>query len=251
MNREYHRWYSHRLGRDMELLLYGHSGEPVLMLPTSRGRFYQNEDFGLVGAVADRIQAGRYLVVCADSVDEESWLNRHIHPHDRVARHAAWEWLSAPRGGAAAAQPQLGGRLTLVGCSFGGFHTYNIGLRHPHVSSGSSPWRASSRRKASSTATTTRTCTSIQRRSGCRTSRIAGHIAALQRVEMILAAGEHDFCRPSNERMSSLLWKKDIGNHLSIWNGGIHDWPTWREMIQDLPALVARRAAIRAAPGRR
>src|SRR5437868_6180094 len=91
MNREYHRWYSHRLGREMELLLYGHSGEPVILLPTSRGRFHQNEDFGLIGAIADRIQAGRYLVVCPDSVDQESWFNQGVHPSDRVARHAAWE----------------------------------------------------------------------------------------------------------------------------------------------------------------
>jgi esterase/lipase superfamily enzyme len=29
-----------------------------------------------------------------------------------------------------------------------------------------------------------------------------------------------------------VLWKKGIGNHLSNWNGGIHDWPTWRQMIR-------------------
>ena len=59
MNREYHRWYSERLHRDMEVLLFGHSGEPVLLLPTSKGRFYQAEDFGLIGAIADCIAAPR------------------------------------------------------------------------------------------------------------------------------------------------------------------------------------------------
>jgi esterase/lipase superfamily enzyme len=34
MNREYHRWYSHRLGRDMELLIFGHAGAKVLVFPT-------------------------------------------------------------------------------------------------------------------------------------------------------------------------------------------------------------------------
>jgi len=29
MNREYHKWYSSRLGRDMELLVFGHGGLPV------------------------------------------------------------------------------------------------------------------------------------------------------------------------------------------------------------------------------
>ncbi len=31
MNREYHKWYSPSLGRDMELLLYGHGGTPMLV----------------------------------------------------------------------------------------------------------------------------------------------------------------------------------------------------------------------------
>lgn len=232
MNREYHRWYSHRLGRDMELLLYGHSGEPVLMFPTSRGRFYQNEDFGLVGAVADRIQAGRYLVACVDSIDEESWLNHSLHPRDRLMRHAAWESYLLHEVVPLLMHRGTGGRLTLAGCSFGGFHTYNIGLRNPHVF-----------RRLISMSGKFETEGFLD---GYHDDNVYFHsctqwlpnlsdpvqISALQKVEMVLAAGEHDFCRAANERLSSILWKKDIGNHLSLWNGGIHDWPTWRHMIQ-------------------
>ena len=36
----------------MEMLWFGHAGKPMIWFPTSAGRFYQNEDFGLVGAVA-------------------------------------------------------------------------------------------------------------------------------------------------------------------------------------------------------
>src|SRR5579871_6863929 len=48
VNREYHRWYSPALNRDMELLVFGHGGAGVLVFPTSMGRFYQYEDFGMV-----------------------------------------------------------------------------------------------------------------------------------------------------------------------------------------------------------
>ena len=44
MNREYHRWYSPSLERDMELLVFGHSGARTLVFPTSMGRFFQWED---------------------------------------------------------------------------------------------------------------------------------------------------------------------------------------------------------------
>ena len=39
MNREYHKFYSHPLQRDMEFLVYGHAGIPLLVFPTSCGRF--------------------------------------------------------------------------------------------------------------------------------------------------------------------------------------------------------------------
>ncbi|WP_295438711.1 hypothetical protein [uncultured Thiodictyon sp.] len=41
MNREYHRWYSERLGRTMELLVFGHAGAKVLVFPTRDGRFHE------------------------------------------------------------------------------------------------------------------------------------------------------------------------------------------------------------------
>src|SRR4051794_13694084 len=112
MNREYHLWYSPRLGRDMELLRFGHGGEPVLLLPTSRGRFYQYEDFGLIQALADKLRAGRYVVVCADSVDEESWFNRSLSPRERVARHAAYEAYLLEEVVPFVTQRSIGGQLT-------------------------------------------------------------------------------------------------------------------------------------------
>ncbi|MBC8077315.1 MAG: esterase, partial [Chloroflexales bacterium] len=39
MHRSYHAWHSPALGRTMELLVFGHGGTPVLVFPTSRGRF--------------------------------------------------------------------------------------------------------------------------------------------------------------------------------------------------------------------
>jgi esterase/lipase superfamily enzyme len=236
MNREYHRWYSERLGRDMEVLLFGHSGEPVVLLPTSKGRFFQAEDFGLIGAIADRIQSGRYLVVCADSVDEESWFNKSIHPHDRVARHAAYEQYLLNEVVPLAMSRSTGGRLTLAGCSFGGFHTYNIGLRNPHVfrrllSMGgkfeTEDFLDGHHDESVYFHSSTRWLPGVSD---------GAQLAALRKVEMILAVGEHDFCRPSNEHMSHLLWSKDIHNHLAIWGGETHDWPGWRKMIaQYLP----------------
>ena len=55
MKREYHRWYSPSLGRDMELLLFGHAGARVLIFPTSQGRYYEWEDLGMVLALGEHL----------------------------------------------------------------------------------------------------------------------------------------------------------------------------------------------------
>jgi esterase/lipase superfamily enzyme len=37
MKREYHRWYSSRLGIELGVVVYGHWGQPLLGFPTSVG----------------------------------------------------------------------------------------------------------------------------------------------------------------------------------------------------------------------
>src|SRR5688500_13291569 len=91
MHREYLHWDSPTLGRSMELLWFGRSGRPMIWFPTSQGRFYQNEDFGLVGAVSDLIDAGAIQVVCVDSVDAESFYATGRHPRERMARHDQYD----------------------------------------------------------------------------------------------------------------------------------------------------------------
>lgn len=91
MNREYHKDYSCRLGREMELLVFGHAGLPALVFPTSGGRFYEFEDHGMIAALALKIDAGRLQIFCLDSVDMESWYNRQAPPRSRIARHLEYQ----------------------------------------------------------------------------------------------------------------------------------------------------------------
>jgi hypothetical protein len=41
MRREFSRWYSHRLHRDMDVVVYGHYGTPLLMFPTAGADFLE------------------------------------------------------------------------------------------------------------------------------------------------------------------------------------------------------------------
>src|SRR5580765_5650328 len=122
MNRQYHKGYSQELQRDMEVLVFGDAGMPLIVFPTSLGKFFEYEDRGMVSILAPRIEQGGLQVICPDSVETESWYNKNVHPRVRVLRHMQYEnyvfqellpfirWRNQT--------PQL----AVTGCSFGGYH---------------------------------------------------------------------------------------------------------------------------------
>src|SRR5215510_4512054 len=87
MTRDHHKWFSRSLNRDMELLVFGHGGPPMIVFPTSMGAFFEYEDRGMIGALAGKLEHGALQLYCVSSVDSESWYNRHVHPRQRVRRH--------------------------------------------------------------------------------------------------------------------------------------------------------------------
>ena len=91
MNREYHKWYSPSLGRDMELLVFGHAGLPVIVFPTSMGRFFDYENRDMISIIGDQYENGQIQAFCVDSVDAESWYNKCIPPAERAARHEQYD----------------------------------------------------------------------------------------------------------------------------------------------------------------
>ena len=60
----------------------------------------------------------------------------------------------------------------------------------------------------------------------------SARLNALQRLNIIIATGRDDALRGESERLASILWRKDIGNALRLWDGWSHDWPYWQKMMQ-------------------
>ena len=85
------RWTPH-LSRDFEMLAFGPGGGlPLVIFPTSFGRYYQIKDFGLIDAVASFVDSGRFTIYCPDAIDLDSFYNKSIHPADRMRTHLAYE----------------------------------------------------------------------------------------------------------------------------------------------------------------
>ena len=88
MHREHHRWYSHRLSRDMGIAVYGHHGMPILAFPTSMGDENEQEGQGMIRTLGPYLDAGRIRIFCINGVQSDSFSNKGAHPFHR-------SWLQA------------------------------------------------------------------------------------------------------------------------------------------------------------
>lgn len=229
MHERYIRWWTPWLSREMEMLVFGHgSGLPLILFPTSLGRYHQNKDFGLVGSIAGWINAGRVTVYCPDSIDASSWYNRGIHPADRIRTHQAYENMIVHDVFDLARRQCSSHRVALAGASFGAYHAVNTAFRHPdavsHLFSLSGAfdikqfldgWYGDSAYFHNPP----------DYLDGCRDPWKYGHMS------IVLGTGEWDSCRGENLRLSGILNGKGVRHFLDDrrWCG--HDWNWWREML--------------------
>ncbi|CAN5498246.1 alpha/beta hydrolase-fold protein [soil metagenome] len=215
----------------MELLIFGHAGARVLVFPTSQGRFFEWEDRGMVGALAEHISKGWVQLYCVDSVDAESWYARHKHPVDRARRQDHYESYLMQEVLPLSRQRNDNPFLITTGASFGAYHAADFAFRHPHIVGrmiGLSGMY-DIRRFAD-----THYDEHIYRHNP--SHYISGlndhkHVEALRRMDIILATGRDDAFRENNEHLSRILWDKGVGNALRLWDGWAHDWPWWHQMI--------------------
>jgi esterase/lipase superfamily enzyme len=230
MNREYDKWFSPSLNREMEILVFGHGGMPVIVFPTSMGRFFDYENRHMIDVRRDRYERGELQAFCVDSVDAESWYNKAIPPGARAARHVAYDRYLANEV-VPFVRSRNGAPLAVTGCSFGGYHSVNFAMKHPElvhycVSMGGAfdihqfvgdyyddncyyncppdflpnlndPW----------------------------------FLDRIAKMRIVLATGETDICLPENRRLSSIMSAKGIAHQLDVWGDGAgHDWPWWEQM---------------------
>ena len=135
IQREYHRWFSHRLGHDMAVIVYGHWGPPLLSFPTSGGDEWEYENQGMVGALSDLIEAGKVKLFNAGTVSGEGFYNKCAHPFHRSYVQAMFDsyireevvpfiWDNCKT-------QNIG--ISTFGASLGAYQAVNTLLKHPDV----------------------------------------------------------------------------------------------------------------------
>ena len=239
MNREYHKWFSPHLQREMELLVFGHTGDPILFFPTRTAHFYDYEDWQVIEALRRKIEAGSIQVYCVDSIDKESFYSKTLHPAERILRHLQYEQyillevmdfirIKNPSPTAIAA-----------GCSLGAYHAANLAFKYPHLF-----------HKMVGLSGRYDLTTSMEHFGdlfeGYRDENIYYNmpgqfipnledeifIRRMKAMEIIFVVGEKDVFLENNRAISDALWSKGIWNGFHVWDGESHKAKYWRYMVQ-------------------
>lgn len=230
----HHRWYSPRLGRDIDVAAFGTRGYPVILFPTSMGHTYENHDFGLIDSVAWFLDQGLIKIYCPDGMDEVSWYNRNIHPADRVRNHIAYDQMLLDELVPLCRQETGVHRVATAGCSFGGYHATNFGFRHPDAVKYIVNMGAAFDIK--------------DQVDGFYNDDVyfnnpldflpqAEH-SLFSEMFVFLGTGTHDMCWHANEQMANVLRTKGIPHWLDVRSERPHDWPAWKEMFPHYLSMI-------------
>lgn len=240
MDRNYHKWYSENQGREMELLIFGDRGARVIVFPTRDGAFYDYENWGMVGALAEKIEQGFIQIICVDGNDRESLYADWLPVEERIARHERYEKYILDEVLPFTEKQNPKSFLIAHGCSLGAYNAVNITFRHPEVFG---KVVALSGRY------------DLTRSIGGYPDLFNGYtddrvyfnnpsyfvpnieddqlLDKLRKLEVTLAVGEQDsFCQ-NNQEFSHVLTEKNIPHALYIWDGEAHGPRHWRQMVTE------------------
>ena len=237
MKRDYRRWYSPRLHRDMELLIFGHAGAKVLMFPTRDGRFWEYEHLRIVGSLADKVNAGQLQLYCIEGLAQESFYARDAHPADRIRRHAALEDYILHEVLPLMAQTNPHDCTVAMGCSLGAFQAASLALRHPHL------FRKLVAFSGRYDLTMKVECFD-DLFDGYYSGDIYFHtpthflpglddpwrLDRLRQLDIVLTVGSADPFLDNNRHLSHLLGQKGVHHQLHVWDGRAHRAGAWRAM---------------------
>lgn len=235
MKREIHRWYSPSLSKDMEIVVYGHYGMPLLMFPTAGADFLEYERFQMIDSIAWFINEGKFKVFSISSINNESWLNNSIHPPHKSIRHGQYnqyvieEVVSFIYNNCQSHLP-----IITTGASVGAYHAMNSFLRVPSVFRG------------------TIAMSGVYDLKYYTRGHYDDHVYYNSPIDflpnvndenylnqmrnnlgVVIASGQGDYEDPSSSiHLSNIMNSKGIQHWLDLWGYDVkHDWQTWRDML--------------------
>jgi esterase/lipase superfamily enzyme len=227
MKEEYFKWYSSYVSRDVQMLVIGHAGFPVILFPTSMGSFHENKDMGLIESAQWFLEQGLIQIYCPDSNDGLSFYNKGVHPHQRIQNHIAYDKMICHEVVERVRLNTSVAKVAMAGCSFGGYHAANFAFRHPGYVS---------HMFSMSGAFDIRDFMDADQHDDIFYNSPLEYLPGLQDYELwnmriILGTSNWDICYDANLKLHHALKEKNVDHWLDIRQDKPHDWPVWREMF--------------------
>ena len=227
MQEKYHKWYSPNLNTEVEMLVFGHSGYPVVLFPTSMGSYHENKDQKLIESARWFIEQGLIQIYCPSSIDKDSFYNKKIHPFHRIENHSWYDKMICHEIVEKIKNNTHTGKVAMAGCSFGGYHAVNFAFKHPgyvsHVFSMSGAFSIKSFMDGFWNDTVFFNSPE---------DFLPGlNDRELWNMDIVLGTSNWDICLDANLNLSKILAHKDVNHWLDIRADKKHDWPVWREMF--------------------
>ena len=240
MHIEEHKWHSPALGREMALKIYGHWGDPYIVFPCSRGRYFDYEGLGMIGALAAFIDGGKIKLFCVDSVDSQSWYDFSISPAERNARHEVYDDYITREVVAFirdhCRQPEA--RPMTNGCSMGAYHALNVFLKHPDLFRGTIALSGLYRLDRPEFNLTGSDLPAVYFNSPLTYLAALtdpGLLEQLRQGTIIVCAGQGAWDEEALEdtrRLAAICREKSIPAWIDIWGHDVnHDWPWWYKQM--------------------
>lgn len=236
MHTEEHHWHSHHLAREMTVKVYGHWGQPFIVFPSSRGRYFDYESMGMVKAIAPFIDGGRIKLFCVDSIDGHSWYDFGVPPAERNARHEQYDqYVTAemiPFVRSNCNDDDL--RIMTTGCSMGALHAVNFFFRHPDQFAGTIALSGLYRLDRQEFSIDADDLAAVYFNSPV--SYLAGmsdpwYLDRYRERTIIICVGQgawEDEAIEDTRALDHLLQQKGIDAWIDYWGFDVnHDWPWW------------------------
>ncbi|WP_407517610.1 alpha/beta fold hydrolase [Elizabethkingia anophelis] len=221
---EYTDYYSHILGRKINIQITGHFGHPIIMFPTSQGSLTQNSDFHLNGSIDHFTDSGKVKLFNLETLDKENFYNDNISPQERIWRYENYVQFLIREYIPFIQKTHQVHRVAIAGCSFGAYHATNFAFRYPdvisHLIAMSGAFSIRNFMDGFDNDTVYLNCPEEFMRDDA--SWKFGH------MHIVLSTSDQDVCLDKNIRMSNILRSKGINHWYDEAKWINHDWPLWR-----------------------
>ncbi|TAH02393.1 MAG: esterase [Sphingobacteriales bacterium] len=238
MIRNYHKWYSNALEKEMELLVFGYAGAVVLFFPTRSARFYDYENWGVLDNLHEKINAGHLQIFCVDSVDKESFYSRDKNAEEKIERHLQYEKYILKEVIPFINKQNTKAYKIVAGCSMGAFHAVNIAFRHPKlfnkVVAMSGRYDLTKKMGDFNDLLNGYFNDTIYFNSPCQFLDNLNDkkiLTAIRKLDITIVIGQNDAFIENNHHFNHILINKGINHKFIIWEQEAHKPPFWKDMV--------------------